>query len=178
MRLSAIKLKIYFPFVPAKHIRPERLVKTLLLYFLFILLPHSLCKLLHLGKRGFQPVWVFIEQVLQHGEASLLHHQMAIFLWGDACQVGQGPYGPQLAFWCVAYARQADDGGEGAVVDVPPRPQVPPINGSSHAEENMIPFENSILKNKWKDKYNLSGCVMVHAPGPSLVMWASTPAAL
>ena len=56
MRLSAIKLKIYFPFVPAKHIRPERLVKSLLLYFLFILLPHSLCKLLHLGKRGFQLV--------------------------------------------------------------------------------------------------------------------------
>ena len=101
--------------------------------------PYYLRPFLHLVQGGLHSVTVFIEHLLHKTEPTLLSDQLAIFLWSNRGEVGQGPDSPQLALRCVAYSSQADDGGEGSVVDVPAGLQVPPVDGPGHAVQHMIP---------------------------------------
>ena len=85
---------------------------------------------------------------------------------------------PSLLIIMGHFTRQLDDGGEGPVVDVPVGLYVPPVDGPRHAGEHVHPAHTAVTRGSARGARHLSGCCMVHAPGPSLAMWASTPAAL
>ena len=56
----------------------------------------------------------------------------------DGREVGECPYGPMSALWCVSDFDQSQDGLETSVVDVPVAVQIPSADSRHHFVDNLL----------------------------------------
>ena len=69
---------------------------------------------------------------------TLIVHTACNVLTVYSGEVGESPYGPVSALWCVSHFDQSQDGLETSVVDVPVAVQIPCADRRHHFVNNLL----------------------------------------